>query len=162
MQYIQYVPNMRNISWTKAGQLFIEDMARLLMPSGVPQAAARLYGYLLLCPTPASLDQISDDLEISKSSASVAARLLEKYTLARRCGERGSKRALYEASENYEGILSEQKRLLQAMAGLLQAGAHSASSGAVQDRLESMAEFYLATFDAMETALEKWRSRRLK
>ena len=119
-------------------------------------------GIRLLCPTPASLDQISDDLEISKSSASVAARLLEKYTLARRCGERGSKRALYEASENYEGILSEQKRLLQAMAGLLKAGAHSGTSGAVQDRLEGMAEFYLATFDAMETALEKWRSRRLK
>jgi hypothetical protein len=87
---------------------------------------------------------------------------LEKYTLARRCGERGSKRALYEASEHYEGILSEQKRLLQAMADLLKAGAHGASSGAVQDRLERMAEFYLATFDAMETALEKWRSRRLK
>ena len=73
MQYIRYVPNIENISSTKTGRLFIEDMARLLMPSGVPQAAARLYGYLLLCPTPASLDQISDDLEISKSSASVAA-----------------------------------------------------------------------------------------
>jgi DNA-binding transcriptional regulator GbsR (MarR family) len=156
------VPNIRNISSTKAGQLFIEDMARLLMPSGVPPAAARLYGYLLLCPTPASLDQISDDLGISKSSASVAARLIEKYTLARRCGERGSKRALYGVSENYEGILGEQKRLLQAMAGLLKAGANSAPSRAVQDRLEGMAEFYLATFEAMETALEKWRSRRLK
>lgn len=159
MRYIRYVPNIRNISQTKAGRLFIEDMARLLMPSGVPQAAARLYGYLLLCPVPASLDQISDDLEMSKSSASVAARLLEKYTLARRRGERGSKRALYEASENYEGILSEQKRLLQAMADLLKAGAHTASSGAVQRRLEGMAEFYGATFEAMDAALEKWRAK---
>jgi DNA-binding transcriptional regulator GbsR (MarR family) len=38
------------------------------------------------------------DLEISKSSASVAARLLEQYTPARRHGERGSKRASCEVS----------------------------------------------------------------
>jgi hypothetical protein len=130
------------------------------MPWGVPQAAARLYGYLLLCPTPVSLDQITVDLEVSKSSASVAARLLEKYTLARRHGERGSKRALYEASENYEGILSEQKHMLQAMADLLKTGARSASSGAAQKRLEVMAEFYLVIFDSMETALQRWGARR--
>ncbi|UXN67726.1 hypothetical protein N8E89_28155 (plasmid) [Phyllobacterium sp. A18/5-2] len=32
--------------------------------------AARLYGYLLLCAEPVSLDRITADLEISKSSAS--------------------------------------------------------------------------------------------
>ena len=53
---------------------FIEDAARLLIPWGVPQTAARLYGYLLLCAEPVSLDRITADLEISKSSASVAAR----------------------------------------------------------------------------------------
>lgn len=132
------------------------------MPSGVPQAAARLFGYLLLCAEPASLDQIAEDLEMSKSSASVAARLLEKYTLARRRGERGSKRALYEASENYEGILKEQERLLRAMADLLKAGAQGASSRAVRKRLEGMAEFYLVTLGAMETAMQAWRTRRLK
>ncbi len=137
-------------------------MARLLMPWGVPQTAARLYGYLLLCPAPADLDQITADLEMSKSSASVAARLLEKYTLARRCGQRGSKRALYEASENFEGILSEQKRMLHAMADLLKSGARTAASGAAQRRLDVMAEFYQVIFEAMESALQKWSARRAK
>jgi predicted transcriptional regulator len=93
--------------------------ARLMVPWGVPQAVARLYGYLLLGAEPVSLDRIAADLEVSKSSASVAARLLEKYTLVRRHGERGSKRVLYDASDNYEGMLSGQNRLLEASAELL-------------------------------------------
>ena len=154
------MPNITIERPIKAGQLFIDDMTRLLMPWGVPQAAARLYGYLLLRTTPASLDQITVDLELSKSSASVAARLLEKYTLVRRHGERGSKRALYAASENYEGILREQKHLLHEMSDLLKAGSRTAVSGAVRKRLEVMAEFYSVTFEAMETAIQKWRARR--
>jgi len=69
------------------------------LPWGCLRPRRRLYGYLLLSAEPVSLDRITSDLEISKSSASVAARLLEQYTLARRHGERGSKRALYEVSE---------------------------------------------------------------
>ena len=83
----------------KGERRFIEDVARLLTPWGVPPVAARLYGYLLLSPRPVSLGQITADLEISKSSASVAARLLESYTLARRHGEAGTKRALYAVAD---------------------------------------------------------------
>ncbi len=46
-------------------------------------------------------------LETSKSSASVAARLLQMYTLACRHGERDGRRALYAVSDNYEGMLIE-------------------------------------------------------
>lgn len=138
---------------------FIEGVAGLLVPWGVPPVAARLYGYLLLSPGPASLDRITADLEISKSSASVAARLLEQYKLARRRAERGSKRALYEASDNYEGMLSEQNRLLDAMAKMFGHGAATASSDAARKRLEEMAEFYLTARQAMETTLERWRAR---
>jgi DNA-binding transcriptional regulator GbsR (MarR family) len=94
---------------------FVEDAAQLLAPWGVPQAAARLYGYLLLSAKPVSLDRSASDLKISKSSASVAARQLERYRLAHRHGVRSSKRVLYEASDNYEEMLTEQNRLLQEM-----------------------------------------------
>jgi DNA-binding transcriptional regulator GbsR (MarR family) len=160
MQYIRYVPNIQNTASIKGSQLFIEDMARLLMPWGVPQVAARLYGYLLLRGMPTSLDQITVDLEISKSSASVAARLLEKYTLARRHGESGTKRAWYAVSENYQGILNEQKRMLHAMADLLQTGARTAASEAAAQRLEVMSEFYETILAGMESALQKWGKRK--
>jgi DNA-binding transcriptional regulator GbsR (MarR family) len=156
------MPNKSNKGLTERDRRFVEDVARLLVPWGVPQTAARLYGYLLLSAEPVSLDRMTTDLEISKSSASVAARLLEQYTLARRHGERGSKRALYEVSDNYEGMLTQQNRLLDALADLLRAGAGATASATTRDRLDQMAEFYVVTRQAMEAALRSWRERRRK
>ncbi|SFJ80060.1 DNA-binding transcriptional regulator GbsR, MarR family [Bosea sp. OK403] len=160
MRYIRGMPNIANKHMAANEQCFIEDAARLLIPWGVPQTAARLYGYLLLHAEPVSLDRITAELEISKSSASVAARLLEAYRLAQRHGERGSKRALYAVSDNYEGMLTEQNRLLDALAALLRNGAGTVASAGARDRLEDMAEFYLAIRQAMEAALEQWRAKR--
>lgn len=156
------MPNKSNKGLTERDRRFIEDVARLLVPWGVPQTAARLYGYLLLSAEPVSLDRMTTDLEISKSSASVAARLLEQYMLARRHGERGSKRALYEVSDNYEGMLTQQNRLLDALAELLRAGAGATASATTRDRLDEMAEFYVVTRQAMEAALRSWREGRRK
>jgi hypothetical protein len=136
---------------------FIEDVARLLVPWGVPPLAARLYGYLLLCPRPVSLDQITEDLGISKSSASVAARLLESYTLARRHSEPGTKRALYAVADDYETMIRQQNRLLDALAGQLNAGAEIAASKAVSARLKEMADFYRMMRGAMEDAMSRWK-----
>jgi DNA-binding transcriptional regulator GbsR (MarR family) len=136
---------------------FIEDMARLLMPWGVPPVAARLYGYLLLCPRPVSLDQITKDLGISKSSASVAARLLESYTLAHRHHEPGTKRALYAVADDYEAMIQQQNRLLDALAKQLSAGAGIVLSKDVNARLEEMAEFYRVMRGAMEDSMRRWK-----
>ena len=162
--YIRYVPNKRNqsnvVALDEAERRFIDDMARLLVPWGVPLTAARVYGYLLLSPSPASLDRISDDLQVSKSSASVAARLLEMFTLVRRHGVRGSRRVMYEASDNYEGMLTAQNRMLASGAELLTAGARSVRSETTRTRLSEMAEFYEATLESMESLLRHWRARR--
>lgn len=136
---------------------FVEDVARLLTPWGVPPVAARLYGYLLLCPRPVSLDQITEDLGISKSSASVAARLLESYTLAHRHHEPGTKRALYAVADDYEAMIQQQNRLLDALAEQLTAGAGIVPSKDVNARLEEMAEFYRVMRGAMEDAMDRWK-----
>ena len=149
----------------KGEQRFIEDVARLLLPWGVPPVAARLYGYLLLCPRAVSLDEITRDLGVSKSSASVAARLLESYTLARRHREAGTKRALYAVADDYEAMIQQQNRLLEALAAQLNAGAAIARSKEVSARLEEMAEFYRVMRGAMEDAMRRWkrgRSSRLR
>lgn len=152
---------MSNITPSKADRAFIEDMARLLVPWGVPQTAARLYGYLLLKAEPASLDGVAADLGMSKSSASVAARLLEQYTLARRRGEPGTKRAFYEVSDNYEGILSGQSRLIAALTNLLRRRAENeAAPESGHGRLAEMADFYGMIGEAMEQAFERWKQRR--
>ena len=156
------MPNKANqpVKLDEAEHRFIDDMARLLVPWGVPVTAARLYGYLLLSPAPVSLDRITEDLEVSKSSASVAARLLEMYTLVRRHSVRGSRRVLYEASDNYEGMLTAQNRMLQSAAELLKAGGRMARTSSARARLAEMADFYEVTLDGMEAVLRQWRARR--
>ncbi|MBV9731246.1 MAG: hypothetical protein JO275_00635 [Verrucomicrobia bacterium] len=154
------MPKKSNEELTLTQRRFVEDIARLMVPWGVPPAAARLNGYLLLFPEPVSLDRITADLGMSKSSASVAARLLEKYRLALRHGERGSKRVLYELSRDYDGMLIEQNRLLDGLAELLKSGAREADSRDVQDRLNEIAKFYLTIREAMDTALRRWRANR--
>lgn len=139
---------------------FIEDVVRLLQPWGVPAMAAQLYGYLLLRAEPASLDDIVADLKISKSSASVAARLLEQYMIARRLRTPGGKRVLYEASDNYEVMLVAQNRLLDSMAELFARAGERAGLDVVRTRLSGMADFYGLTRRAMDAALEEWKASR--
>ncbi len=139
---------------------FVEDMARLLTPWGVPAAAARLYGYLLLCPRPVSLDEITEALGISKSSASVAARLLESYTLGRPHREAGTKRALYAVADDFEAMIRQQNQLIDALAAQLKAGSGIVPSREVNARFEEMAEFYLAMRGAMDDAMRRWKRNR--
>lgn len=140
----------------------MQGMTDILVPLGVPQTAARLYGYLLLSEAPVSLDRIVDDLEISKSTASVAAHLLEMYTLVRRSGQRGTRRVLFEPSDDYSGMMRAQKRSLEQLAALIEEGAQRSSSRRTRERLRTMAEFYLMNRDALESAQQKWSARKPK
>jgi DNA-binding transcriptional regulator GbsR (MarR family) len=154
------MPNLTNTKMQVTRDRFIRGMAQLLVPLGVPQTAARLYGYLLLSEAPVSLDRIVADLEISKSTASVAAHLLEMYTLVRRSGQRGTRRVLFEASEDYTGMMNAQKRSMEQLAALIEEGAQSSASKKTRERLRTMAEFYLVNRNAMESAQKEWAARK--
>ena len=154
------MPNMSNKTAIAREQRFIEDIAGLLIAWGVPPAAARLYGHLLLCPQPVSLDEITASLGISKSSASVAARLLESYALARRHREPGTKRVLYAVADNYEAMIGQQNRLLDALAQQLCAGAEIVRSKDASARLRVMAKFYGLMREALDDALRRWKRHR--
>ena len=160
IQYIRNMPNIRNKETRNTRHRFIQGMADVLTPLGVPQTAARLYGYLLLCEEPVSLDRIVADLEISKSTASVAAHLLEMYTLVRRSGQRGTRRVLFEPSDDYSGMINAQKRTLEQLAALIKEGAQSSSNRKTRERLRTMAEFYLVNRAAIESAQRAWLARK--
>jgi DNA-binding transcriptional regulator GbsR (MarR family) len=141
-------------------QHFIQDIARILVPSGVPETAARLYGYLLLSESPVSLDEMVAELQVSKSTASVAARQLEMYTLARRQSQRGTRGILYEASDDFDGILKAQMRYMGQLTELLRQGARKTRNKATRNRLGVMADFYLLNRNALELALREWATRK--
>ncbi len=151
------MPNLSNKQLDGPELRFIEGVAGLLLPWGVPPVAARLYGYLLLSDQPASLDEITTGLGVSKSTASVAARLLEHYTLVRRHREPGTKRALYAVADNYEAMIGQQNRLLDALANQMDAGFDVVGSSEAGIRLKQMAEFYRVMCSAMDDALSRWK-----
>lgn len=150
--------NLSKRPLTDAQIRFIDEMASLLTPWEMPQTAGRLYGYLLLGEEPASLDQIAADLEVSKSGACTAAKLLEKQNLARRYGERGSKRVLYTAAETFGGPLREQAFLLGKLEALIANTAPTMSAGAAATRLARLAQFYALMREAMEGVLQAMNS----
>jgi len=154
------MPNKTNRGIREARERFIHGIASLLAPWGVPQTAARLYGYLLLSDEAVSLDRIVADMRISKSTASVSARLLEMYTLVRRSGQRGTRTVLFEVSDDFDGMLNAQKRSLEQLARLVTEGADSTSSKKARERLRTMAEFYLVNRDAMESARKDWAAQK--
>jgi hypothetical protein len=103
---------------------FIDEMATLLAPWGVPATAGRLYAYLVLHEEPVSLEQIAADLDMSKAGAWNAARFLEHTNCARRSTERGSKRVFFRLGRDIAPCLLDQLaslggigRLMQAMGG---------------------------------------------
>ena len=86
---------------------YIDDLARVLQPWGMPIGVARLYGYLLLQDKPVSLDEMCEQLQIAKSTASVSARELERSNLVKRHTVRGTKRVLYSVSEGNTALMQD-------------------------------------------------------
>jgi len=130
-------------------EVFIQDIERLLIPMGMSPIAARINGYLLLSADPKSLDEIVENLRISKSSASVAARMLERYGIVRRVTEAGTKRVRYSISGRCDGFLAEQIRLFDAMGQLLKERSRARPGAPTSGRLRELGDFYLRLRDAM-------------
>lgn len=144
---------MSNRTLTVDQRQFIDELASLLTPWGLPIAAARLYGYLQLQNEPVSLDEIVNDLEISKSNACTAARILESHGNARRVGERGSKRVRYVAGADPGTPLRRQTELLGRMSALIAGRKDIVAKGQARERLHRLSVFHTDLKRAMETVI---------
>lgn len=145
--------NVAETAQARGDDPFIDELARLIVPMGMPPIAARMQGFIMLCPEPVSLDELVAALGISKSSASVAARLLERYGILRCHSERGSKRVRYGTAGHCGGFLAEQARFIGTMAALLAGRAETETEPATAARLRDMAGFYRRVHQALDTAL---------
>lgn len=136
---------MSNISLpplSEAQRQFLHEIGALLMPWGIPSASAQLYGYLLLRSEPVTLDEIVSVLEMAKSSASTAARVLVGYGLAQRQGEKGTKRVRYSLGQTFSGYITAQARLLGNLGRVMEARAEAVGQGDVVQRLQYLGSFY--------------------
>jgi len=157
MRYILFMQNMSNGSLSKSQRDFIDELAMLLTAWNMPITSARLYGYLYLQDRPVSLDDITADLEVSKSNACAAAKLLETHGHARRQGERGSKRVFYVIGDDPGTTLRRQTELLGMMSELIAKRKDEVAEGAARERLSRLSAFHADLRNAMLGAIRTHR-----
>ena len=75
---------------------FIDTMGEITEKFGMTRVAGLVKGCLLLANEPLSLDDMAEQLEVSKSSVSTNVRILEQWKAVRRVFNRGDRKNFYE------------------------------------------------------------------
>jgi len=140
---------------TKDELHFIDHVATLLVPWGMPQTTGRVYGFLLLQTEPMSLDHIVEELELSKSTASVSARQLVESRLAKRHAVRSSKRILFSATDKYDELYAAHCVLLGEIGALMKNAADDVATGAASKRLKDMSRFLIQIRKTIEGVMQR-------
>jgi DNA-binding transcriptional regulator GbsR (MarR family) len=86
----------------------LDGLGQLATYFGFSKVMGQLYGALLLSPEPLSLDELMDELDISKASVSMNIRTLEHMGMVRQVWVRGrgGRRKYYEAETDFWQIIS--------------------------------------------------------
>ena len=146
---------MSNLTLSEADRRFMDEMASLMAPWGWSRHVARMFAYLLICEEPVTLDRLAEDLAISKSLASVAARELEQYGNARRHSQPGTKQILYSAPDLHAGPFVDQAAMMGTMAALLDRQRERHGGEKVTARLSGVASFLRAMRGAIEQVMAR-------
>lgn len=139
----------------------VEVMGRISSFWGFGKTMGQLYGLLYLSPKPLTLDEMAEDLSISKGSASINVRNLLQWNMARQVWVKGDRKDYYEAEVDFwkiiRGVISQREKkefaqALSAVGGLrrsaeqLSKSAKSADASFALERLRRLEEF-IATMD---------------
>jgi DNA-binding transcriptional regulator GbsR (MarR family) len=88
--------------------VFVEGMGAAAATSRIlTQLQGRIFGLLYLSPEPVSLDELTDELQQSKSNVSVSVRGLIDWQLVRRLRVPGSRKDHYEAATDFWRVMQE-------------------------------------------------------
>lgn len=88
-----------------------------------------------------SLDDLCQHLGFAKSTASVAARELERAHLIQRLGVKGSKKILYRVNHKHGGLIHDKVHMLSGLAAMLVSHKDKTNSKVAAERLQSMADY---------------------
>jgi len=87
---------MNNIILNDEQKVLIEDFGTYIESSGGARSLGKIWGYLVISGSPKSLDDMVNDLQISKGMASLSVRQGVQISLFRKVGIPGSKRDFYQ------------------------------------------------------------------
>lgn len=107
-----------NENLAKARDKFIEGGGRLASGMGLPRIMGQLYATLFFGDKSLSLDEMAQNLKISKGSASVNIRELEKLRAVRKVRVKGDRKDFYQVEPDFEkviidGVIDAAKRRME-------------------------------------------------
>ena len=137
-------------------QRFIELMGRHLEEEGMPRIAGRLMGALLINPRAMRLDELAEQLGVSKASVSSNARLLETHGIAMKITLPGDRRDYYQISPDAEErSLKRQLQRHQLLLERLEVGRAAVEDGdrEVLKRFDSLMGFVAKVIEHLEETI---------
>ena len=148
--------NEQTKEWIERTGLAVERL-------GASRTLGRLFGLLLVAECPLSLDDMAEQLRVSKASISTNARLCEQLGMVRRISLPGDRRDYYEMRPgSFERMLAARMQVLQQMIDLADEGlaAVGPDSPAARSRLTEMRDFYQWTGMEMAAILAQWQKQK--
>jgi len=131
---------------------FVERMGQLFEAEAGPRIAGRLFGLLVLTPGALSLDEIAEELRVSKASVSANARMLESMHVISRVTRPGDRRDYYEVTEDTQRRMIEMRmERLQQFREVFEQGLDTAAAeeSVVRERLRSFGHAFEVITDMM-------------
>ena len=151
----------------------VEDFGKAYNNWGLSKLKGRIVGLLLFNQMPLSLDDIANELHVTKGSVSTVARQLEEVGLIRKVWVKGDRKDYYEivsdvfstTSEHNLKLLKDNLLIAQKYMNFLSRMLDSASlegRGELEvylDRMTEMQEFYTMLVDMFERFIAEWKGK---
>lgn len=137
----------------------IERIGLRFEADGMSRIAGRMLGLLLLSPESLSLDDLGEQLSVSKTSASTNARLLERMGIVEPSTRPGDRRDYYRiASDLHTRLHGARCAKIQATKELLEQAleTEAAQEPRVHERLREFTSFFDHMLKVTEAAGERW------
>jgi DNA-binding transcriptional regulator GbsR (MarR family) len=151
----------RSILMNPPVEHFVERMGLFFEDDGHPRIAGRMFGFMLLSPEPCSLDDLAEQLQVSKASVSTNARLLETWGAVERVTRPGDRRDYYQAADDIHiRMLERRLERIHRIRELIEEGRQGISKLApnVEERLRVIETFHEHAAANVSEALRQLRS----
>ncbi|MEY4580304.1 MAG: hypothetical protein RL701_5007 [Pseudomonadota bacterium] len=143
---------------------FSELLGRFFESNGLPRVAGRVLGHLLTCaPAEQTFDELVAVTAASRSTVSVASRLLVQLELVERFGIPGERRDRYRLREDaWTSLLKQDVSAATQLRKLAQHGLKQAQKqpATVRARLKAMRDFFIFLEGAYTPLLASWEKQR--
>ncbi|QNO36708.1 MarR family transcriptional regulator [Protaetiibacter sp. SSC-01] len=139
---------------------FVDALGEILASWHLPRSTGRIYGALLLRDTPATFDELRDELGLSAGAVSTGVRELVSWGLAHTIPQPGSRRLLIEAAGGFEQLLAASHERTRAFIEVLRSGTRLVDGSVAAARLDDVSGLFEAYVDAGERMLASRGGRR--